>query len=153
MRKLTQTLFLVLLAMITSTAYADNVAKIGDTEYATLQAAIDNATSGQTVVLLKDVDATGTMSSVDNRFNLWIKTSITIDGDGHKLTVKGRGIGVQGASSNIDVTFQNITVNSGHHRYCDLHGGGIFKTPRRSSNIVLRFPGESTAVITDIKDL
>lgn len=115
MRKLTQTLFLVLLAMITSTAYADNVAKIGTTEYATLQDAINAAnaaTSGQTVVLLKDVDATGTMSSEDSRFNLWIKTSITIDGDGHKLTVKGRGIGVQGESSNIDVTFQNITITN-----------------------------------------
>ena len=88
------------------------VAKIGDVKYDNLQTAFDAAQDGETVTLLKDVDATSAMYSGDSRFNLWVKEGITVDGDGLTLTVKGRGIGVQGASSNIDVTFKDITVKN-----------------------------------------
>ena len=89
-----------------------NVAQIGNTEYETLQEAFYVAKNGQTVTLLDDVDATGNMYAGDTRYNLWVKSDITVDGDGHTLTVKGRGIGVKGASGNIDVTFKNITVKN-----------------------------------------
>ena len=91
---------------------SSDVAKIGSTNYTSLQAAFDAATAGQTVTLLQDIDATSTMYSDDSRFNLWIKEGITVDGQNHKLTVKGRGIGVQGASGQIDVTFKDITVTN-----------------------------------------
>ena len=91
---------------------SSDVAKIGSVNYTKLQDALNAATAGQTVTLLQDIDATSMMYSGDSRFNLWIKEGITIDGDGHTLTVKGRGIGVQGASGNIDVTFKDITVTN-----------------------------------------
>ena len=89
-----------------------NVAKIGNTEYETLQEAFYVAKNGQTVTLLDDVDATGNMYAGDTRYNLWVKSDITVDGDGHTLTVKGRGIGVKGASGNIDVTFKDLTIEN-----------------------------------------
>ena len=112
MNKWIRSFILLLFALSTQWVQAQNVAKVGTTEYATLQAAFDAAQAGATVTLLDDVDATGAMYSGDIRFNLWVKNSITIDGGGHTLTVKGRGIGVQGVSSDIDVTFSNITITN-----------------------------------------
>ena len=86
-------------------------AQIGDTKYETLQAAFDAASDGDTVTLLGDVDATGTMYG-DNKHNLWVGKSLTIDGANGTLTVKNRGIGIQGGNSNIDVTFKNITIRN-----------------------------------------
>ena len=80
--------------------------------YKTLAAAIEAATTGQTVTLLKNVDATGAMYSKDERYNLWISKGITIDGAKNTLIVKGRGIGIQGGSNNIDVTFKDITIKN-----------------------------------------
>lgn len=88
------------------------VAQIGETKYETLAAAFAAAANGDTVTLLADVDATGAMYSGDTRFNLWINKSITLDLDNHTLTVKGRGIGIKGASGNIDVTIKNGTVTN-----------------------------------------
>ena len=82
------------------------------TKYESLQEALDAANDGDTIKLLDDLDVTGAMYSGDTRFNLWINKSIKLDGDDHTLTVKGRGIGVQGASSNIDVTMKNLTVEN-----------------------------------------
>ena len=88
------------------------VAQIGDAKYETLQAAFDAASDGDTVTLLGNVDATGTMYTRDARFNLWINKNLTVEGAGGTLTVKGRGIGVGGVSSNIDVTFKNVTIRN-----------------------------------------
>ena len=90
------------------------VAAIGTKKYETLQEAFNAANDGETVTLLKDVDATAAMYSGDTRYNLWINKSITVDGTENKysITVKGRGIGVKGASDKIDVTFKNTTVKN-----------------------------------------
>lgn len=61
MRNLTLHKFLAMLLMTVSSAtlsVAQNVAKIGTTEFATLQNAADAATGGQTVTLINDVDLT-----------------------------------------------------------------------------------------------
>ena len=65
MRNLTLHKFLAMLLMTVSSAtlsvaqnVAKNVAKIGTTEYATLKAAVYDATAGQTVTLINDVDLT-----------------------------------------------------------------------------------------------
>lgn len=108
MRKFTQTLFLVLLAMITSTAYADNVAKIGTTEYATLQEAINAATSGQTVELMSNVSVSATQN---------ITKGITIDGKGFTVTnTVAAGNSAFVLTGTGDVTFTNIkiTATNGH---------------------------------------
>lgn len=61
-------------------AIAQNVAKIGSTEYATLQEAADAATAGQTVKVLNDVDMT-------TGSNLIVKAGkdIVLDMNGHSI--------------------------------------------------------------------
>jgi hypothetical protein len=86
------------------------VAKIGDTYYATLTAAISAATAGDTVTLLADTSV-NTGSSASSRYA--ISKSLTIDGGNHTVSINNRGFGVgMNASSNIDVTFKNITITN-----------------------------------------
>ena len=98
-----------------STAHADNVAKIGTTGYETLQAAFNAADDGAIVLLLGDYDAASEAMAGDPR-QFVIKKSITLDGQGHTVTTKGRGFGVGnvigGVDSNIDVTFKDITIEN-----------------------------------------
>ena len=93
-------------------------AAIGSTGYATLKDAIDAAQAGDTVTLMKDVDMRAYFSATSTRFP--ISRSITIDGQDHTITVGGRGFGVgMNATSNIDVTFKDVTVaNSGSDARC-----------------------------------
>ena len=100
------------------------MAQIGDTKYTTLTEAFAAAENGQTVTLLVDYDATGE-TMYDTYRNLGIDESITFDGDGHTLTVKGRGIAVgASASHDIAVTFKNITIlnSSAGARCIDTRG-------------------------------
>jgi len=93
-------------------------AAIGSTGYATLKDGIDAAQAGDTVTLMKDVDMRAYFSATSTRFP--ISRSITIDGQDHTITVGGRGFGVgMNATSNIDVTFKDVTVaNSGSDARC-----------------------------------
>lgn len=60
---------------------AQNVAKIGTTEYATLKAAVYNATAGQTVVtLINDVDLT-----TDDELEVCKLQNIVLDMNGHSI--------------------------------------------------------------------
>lgn len=107
----------MLLAMITSTAYADNVAKNATTskKYDTLNAAFAEASSGEVIELLQDYDATGESGYHGNANSRYIgfDKSLTIEGNGNALTVRGRGIAFgQYASDMLDVTFRNITIEN-----------------------------------------
>ena len=53
------------------------VAKVGDVEYATLVEAVEAATDGATITLLKDAELTETLN---------INKAITLDGANHKIT-------------------------------------------------------------------
>ena len=82
-----------------------NVAKIGDTEYATLQAAINAAESGQTVTLLKDcadnatLNASGKNITIDGNGKTYTgKISLT-NGNGMTITVKNATLSPAGAFS------------------------------------------------------
>jgi hypothetical protein len=78
-------------------AVAANVAKIGETEYATVAAAVSEATAGSTITLLADVDESVTISK-----------SLTIDGNGK--TYKG----TMTLDVNLTITIQNLNFfNSG----------------------------------------
>ncbi len=59
---------------------AQNVAKIGTTEYATLQKAADAATAGQTVTVLNDVDMT-----TDGNLTVNEGKDIVLDMNGHSI--------------------------------------------------------------------
>ena len=59
---------------------AKNVAKIGTTEYATLKAAVYDATAGQTVTLINDVDLT-----TDDELEVGKLQNIVLDMNGHSI--------------------------------------------------------------------
>lgn len=59
---------------------AQNVAKIGTTEYATLKAAVYEATAGQTVTLINDVDLT-----TDDELEVGKLQNIVLDMNGHSI--------------------------------------------------------------------
>lgn len=83
MRNLTLHKFLAMLLMTVSSAtlsVAQNVAKIGSTEYATLQEAANKATAGQTVTLINDVDLT-TGSNLE--VHKWL--DMVLDMNGHSI--------------------------------------------------------------------
>ena len=143
------------------------VAEVGGQGYETFASALAAAETGDTVTLLADIDVTSAMYSGDTRFNLWINKSLTIDGDGHTLTVKGRGIGVQGTSSNIDVVFKEMTVQNvgnANGRCIDTRGklnrltlDGVTLTTATSSYTGYLQPltiggNQSTAATVTIKD-
>ena len=107
MKKVLATILALVMALgLTTAAWADEakVAKIGDTEYATLQEAVNAATEGQTIVLLKDVDASSGVTvgkkivldmngkklynTVDIWDTSWSLISVRANGD---LTITGNG--------------------------------------------------------------
>ncbi len=107
MKKVLATILALVMALgVTTAAWADEakVAKIDGTEYATLQEAVDAATAGQTIVLLKDVDASSGVTvgkkivldmngkklynTVDIWDTSWSLISVRANGD---LTITGNG--------------------------------------------------------------
>ena len=99
------------LIMPASAAKKDSVAKIGNTEYPTLEAAINKVTDAQTIDLLKDVDdAKGISVESGKKF--------TIDFKGHTYTLAGPGAGSPGTETqgfqllkDSNITFKNGTIN------------------------------------------
>ncbi len=83
MRNLTLHKFLAMLLMTVSSAtlsVAQNVAKTGTKEYATLQAAADAAKAGQTVTLINDVDLT-----TGSNLEVYKWLDIVLDMNGHSI--------------------------------------------------------------------
>ncbi len=94
------------------------VAKIGTTQYGTLQAAIDAAQAGDVVELLKDFDLTTVTTTPSDKYNVNINKSITIDGKGYKVTSSTgkRALALTGEGNNI--TLKNLTVESNVSEAC-----------------------------------
>ena len=93
---------LALVAMLSSfsmTTYAQ-VAKVGDTEYATIKEAVDAAAAGQTITLLTDINGDATIGK-----------SLTIDGAGKQYT---GNISVSGTSTAATVKNVNFVNGSGY---------------------------------------
>ena len=85
---------LMCLSLMPLSAFADgettsNAAKIGDTEYATLEEAIAKAADGDTVTLLGDCSGNGIMIEKDR----FAKSGLTIDFAGYTYTVSGSMVG------------------------------------------------------------
>ena len=88
-------LLLVAIGSVT-VAIAQNVAKIGSTEYATLKKAIAAATAGQTVTLLNDIDMT---SGSRNGITIAANKDVVLDMNGHSIkgaNISGKNILVYG---------------------------------------------------------
>ena len=107
MKKALATILALVMALgLTTAAWAEGegAAKVGNVEYNTLQAAVDAAAEGQTVVLLKDVDASSGVTvgkkivldmnvkklynTVDIWDTSWSLISVRANGD---LTITGNG--------------------------------------------------------------
>lgn len=85
----------MMLTLSTTVSFADdnNVAKIGNKEYATLNKAIEEVQTGETITILKNIDnATGITVQSGSNF--------TIDFAGHEYTLTGPGAGSSGTETN-----------------------------------------------------
>ena len=107
------------------------VAVAGGKGYTTLQAALTAAPANSTVTLVADIDGTSAKYSGDSRYAYFVtgKSDLTIDGNGHTVTVRERGIGASYTESGngADLTFKNINIvnhkNAG--RALDTRGSNI----------------------------
>ena len=138
MNKILKTLLTVVLFFSVGTAInvkaEGNVAKIGDTEYATLADAISAANEGDTIVLIDNVSDIST---------LYIEKNITIDLNGHTISTAYREVGkhyyaiYNGASLIINDSvgtgkissrgidnYGSLTINGGTYETIDSGNGG-----------------------------
>ena len=93
-----KTFILTVFMMLCSLAFGEkgNVAKIGETEYATLSAAIAAATAGQTITFIADIEEDVTISK-----------NLTIDGAQFKYT------GTMKANNDLTVTVTSVNFYNG----------------------------------------
>ena len=99
-------------------AWADNVAKIGETEYETLADAVSAATAGQTV----EVTAAGTYTLPN------LSQNITIKGDVDGVVFSHTGSGSIASIPN-GATFENVSFELGNNNYHGFqHAGTINMT-------------------------
>ena len=126
MRNLTLHKFLAMLLMTVSSAtlsVAQNVAKIGTKEFATLQNAADAATGGQTVTLINDVDLT-TGSNLE--VHKWLK--IVLDMNGH--SIKGANADHKNICVSGKLTLMDSKENSTGKIYAETpYQDGVYDKP------------------------
>lgn len=126
MRNLTLHKFLAMLLMTVSSAtlsVAQNVAQIGTKGYATLQAAADAATGGQTVTLINDVDLT-TGSNLE--VHKWL--DIVLDMNGH--SIKGANADYKNICVSGKLTLKDSKENSTGKIYAETPDqDGVYDKP------------------------
>lgn len=103
------------------TFQSDFAAATGGQGYATLQEAVSNAKDGETVTLIKDV--AGAVDG-ENKVAFTMNKAITLDGNGHTITVTGDSsvdtFAIQGMAGG---TIKNLTVDTaGVERAIRLNG-------------------------------
>lgn len=141
MRNLTLHKFLAMLLMTVSSAtlsVAQNVAQIGTKGYATLQAAADAATAGQTVTLINDVDLT-TGSNLE--VHKWL--DIVLDMNGH--SIKGANADHKNICVSGKLTLMDSKENSTGKIYAETpyQDGGVYDKPLVEVNNDGKFVMES----------
>jgi len=135
---------------LTSFAGEGNVAKIGATEYATLQEAIDDAVNGDTITIIKDItvdkdDATPLSSGGVTVFGVAGK-SITIDLNGKSIT---------GNVDNLGSTLNGlISVENNGHLVLNDSSNGNGKVALTAGNadvkaLIMACETDSTITIND----
>lgn len=130
MRNLTLHKFLAMLLMTVSSAtlsvaqnVAKNVAKIGTTEYATLKAAVYDATAGQTVTLINDVDLT-----TDDELEVGKLQNIVLDMNGH--SIKGANADHKNICVSGKLTLKDSKENSTGKIYAETpYQDGVYDKP------------------------
>lgn len=131
MRNLTLHKFLAMLLMTVSSAtlsvaqnVAKNVAQIGSTKYATLKAAVYDATAGQTVVtLINDVDLT-----TDDELDVNKMQDIVLDMNGH--SIKGANADYKNICVSGKLTLMDSKENSTGKIYAETpYQEGVYDKP------------------------
>lgn len=127
MRNLTLHKFLALLLMTVSSAtlsVAQNVAQIGSTKYATLKAAVYDATAGQTVVtLINDVDLT-----TDDELDVNKMQDIVLDMNGY--SIKGANADYKNICVSGKLTLMDSKENSTGKIYAETpYQDGVYDKP------------------------
>lgn len=98
MKKALATILALVMALsVTTMAWADDVAKIDGTEYATLQEAVNAANNGQTIVLQSDVVLTASLNVADNK-------TVTLDLNSYKITADMNGPHMICNAGNLTIT-------------------------------------------------
>ena len=98
MKKVLATILALVMALsVTTMAWADDVAKIGNTGYATLQGAVDAATNGQTIVLQDNVTLTASL-------NVAVDKTVTLDLNSYKITADMNGPHMICNAGNLTIT-------------------------------------------------
>ena len=138
--------FMAATLMTVGAAAEDYEAAIGSTKYATLTKALNAATNGQTVTLLKDIDNSITADGYKSGINYSLKAGVTLDGDGH--TLSGHiGVRINAAGGTVqNVKFVNIHNNVEVDADTCEHYGWESKTGNQSAIYASGLTGE--AVIT-----
>lgn len=91
----------MVVSLLPGTAFATgdgNVAKIGNTEYATLAQAVEAAQGGETITLLKDCSGGGIGTFQSGEGKILVK-NFTIDFAGYTYTCTGPATGSAGTQS------------------------------------------------------
>ena len=115
-------------------------AKIGNTEYNSLQAAIEAVEEGETIVMQRDLNIT-TPAYGQNALNHAKAVSFTLDLNGKTLSadtgnsVFRYNITQTSATSNITVTFKNGTITSGDKTWCTVMAAGLSKDVKAIFNL------------------
>ena len=98
MKKVLATILALVMALgLTTMAWADNVAKIDGTGYATLQEAVNAANNGQTIVLQSDVVLTTSL-------NVAVNKTVTLDLNSYKITADMNGPHMICNAGNLTIT-------------------------------------------------
>ena len=103
MKKVLATILALVMALgLTTAAWAEGegaakVAKIGDTEYATLQEAVNAATAGQTIVLQDNVTLTASLNVAGDK-------TVTLDLNSYKITADMNGPHMICNAGNLTIT-------------------------------------------------
>ena len=98
MKKALATILALVMALsVTTMAWADDVAKIDGTGYATLQEAVNAANNGQTIVLQSDVVLTASL-------NVAVNKTVTLDLNSYKITADKNGPHMICNAGNLTIT-------------------------------------------------
>ena len=98
MKKALATILALVMALsVTTMAWADDVAKIDGTGYATLQEAVNAANNGQTIVLQSDVVLTAYL-------NVAVNKTVTLDLNSYKITADMNGPHMICNAGNLTIT-------------------------------------------------
>ena len=104
MKKVLATILALVMALsVTTMAWADDVAKIGNTGYATLKAAIEHVADGETIVLTADVNnGDGIVVASGKNF--------TLDFAGHTYTITQNVVGSTGTENQCFQLLRDSTI-------------------------------------------